>query len=190
VEGLGLGTSELLYDGLVMHGGDCISWVRGVGLGFRSQIGNCGEWQELRILSLVFLFLALKRKLWVSKGRFLNVWPGPRQDSRVPNKQTNKPSVQLSISQSVAAFNPLSSTRLWFKMDIRTHESASEDEEDEEYEDGPEVTLHSIAKSKTINFSIRANYTNWAPREAFRELVQNWYVPIREVDLSQQLASS
>ncbi len=59
---------------------------------------------------------------------------------------------------------------------IRTYDSASDEEEDdEEYEDDPEVTLRSIDKSKTINFSIRANYTNWAPREAFRELVQNWY---------------
>ncbi|KAH6632518.1 hypothetical protein F5144DRAFT_603256 [Chaetomium tenue] len=37
----------------------------------------------------------------------------------------------------------------------------------------PEITLSSIAKSKTISFSIHANYTGWKPREAFRELVQN-----------------
>jgi len=37
-----------------------------------------------------------------------------------------------------------------------------------------EVTLESIQNSKTINFSICANYTNSKPREAFRELVQNW----------------
>ncbi len=59
---------------------------------------------------------------------------------------------------------------------IKTHESASDDEDDDEYYDyDPEITLRDIENSKTINFSIRANYTNWAPREAFRELVQNWY---------------
>ncbi len=61
------------------------------------------------------------------------------------------------------------------------YESASEDEFDgEEYEYDPEIILDSMDKSKTINFSIRANYTKWAPREAFRELVQHWHV-----DLSQ-----
>jgi hypothetical protein len=50
---------------------------------------------------------------------------------------------------------------------------AGESEEDD-YVADPEITLDSIAKSKTINFSICANYTKWAPREAFRELVQNW----------------
>ena len=49
------------------------------------------------------------------------------------------------------------------------------DSDSEGYDYDPEVTLESIEKGKTINFSIRANYTNWAPREAFRELVQNWY---------------
>jgi hypothetical protein len=43
-------------------------------------------------------------------------------------------------------------------------------------DDDAEVTLDSIEKSKRINFSIRADYTNWKAREAFRELVQNWYV--------------
>ncbi|KAL2020432.1 hypothetical protein VTK56DRAFT_8398 [Thermocarpiscus australiensis] len=56
---------------------------------------------------------------------------------------------------------------------VDPHESISE-EDDEEYDCDPEITLRSIDKSKTINFSIRANYTDWAPREAFRELVQNW----------------
>jgi hypothetical protein len=57
-------------------------------------------------------------------------------------------------------------------------ESTSDDGDDGEYHsDDPDITLASIEWSKTINFSIRANYTNWAPREAFRELVQNWDVP-------------
>jgi len=55
------------------------------------------------------------------------------------------------------------------------YQSASDfDFDSDEYDSDPEVTLESIQKSKTISFSIRANYTNWAPREAFRELVQNW----------------
>ena len=59
---------------------------------------------------------------------------------------------------------------------IRTDEFALDDEDyDEDYDYDPEITLRDIDKSKTINFSIRANYTSWAPREAFRELVQNWY---------------
>jgi hypothetical protein len=50
-----------------------------------------------------------------------------------------------------------------------------EDSDSDDYGYDPEVTLESIKISKTINLSISANYTNWAPREAFRELVQNWY---------------
>ncbi|KAM7185075.1 hypothetical protein V8F20_011940 [Naviculisporaceae sp. PSN 640] len=46
----------------------------------------------------------------------------------------------------------------------------SSSDDSDEYDSNPEVTLESIPKSKTILFSIRANYTNWAPREAFREL--------------------
>lgn len=46
--------------------------------------------------------------------------------------------------------------------------------EDEAYDLEPELTLDSIGRSHTINFSIRSNYTDWEPREAFRELVQNW----------------
>lgn len=42
--------------------------------------------------------------------------------------------------------------------------------------DEPETTLDTIDKSKTITLPIRAKYTNWDPREAFRELLQNWYV--------------
>ncbi|KAH8174636.1 hypothetical protein LIA77_06055 [Sarocladium implicatum] len=37
-----------------------------------------------------------------------------------------------------------------------------------------DITLDSIVRTKTINFPIRANYTKWPAREAFRELVQNW----------------
>lgn len=44
------------------------------------------------------------------------------------------------------------------------------------WDDDREVTLGDNEKGKTIKLSIRANYTNWQPREAFRELVQNWYV--------------
>ncbi|KAK0737992.1 hypothetical protein B0T18DRAFT_440912 [Schizothecium vesticola] len=57
---------------------------------------------------------------------------------------------------------------------IQEFASVDEDFDSDEYDYDPEVTLESIQKSKTINFSIRANYTNWVPREAFRELVQNW----------------
>lgn len=56
---------------------------------------------------------------------------------------------------------------------VRPSKPASED--DEKYDVEPEITLRSIERSKTIHFAIRANYTKWAPREAFRELAQNWY---------------
>lgn len=36
-------------------------------------------------------------------------------------------------------------------------------------------TLDSIVNSKKFNLSLHANYTDWSPQEAFRELVQNWY---------------
>lgn len=53
------------------------------------------------------------------------------------------------------------------------HDGGDKDHNDWSFEQ--ETTLSAIGKSKTINFTIRANYTNWKPREAFRELVQNWY---------------
>ncbi|KAK4450390.1 hypothetical protein QBC34DRAFT_461980 [Podospora aff. communis PSN243] len=43
-----------------------------------------------------------------------------------------------------------------------------------EAQHGFQTSVNSIVDSKTIQLSIRANYTNWEPREAFRELVQNW----------------
>jgi hypothetical protein len=48
-------------------------------------------------------------------------------------------------------------------MPNRGHESASS-EDDEDYGYESDITLASIEKSKTISFSIHANYTNWAPR--------------------------
>lgn len=54
-----------------------------------------------------------------------------------------------------------------------TADICSDEEDSEEYDDDPETTLDSIVKSKTINLSICASYTNWKPREAFRELIQN-----------------
>jgi hypothetical protein len=58
------------------------------------------------------------------------------------------------------------------------YESSSDEyyDDDDGYADDPEITLASIEKSKTVNFSIRASYTDWKAREAFRELVQNWCV--------------
>lgn len=44
---------------------------------------------------------------------------------------------------------------------------------DDDNED-PLLNLVDIKKSKVLNFAIRANYTTWQPREAFRELLQNW----------------
>ncbi len=73
----------------------------------------------------------------------------------------------------VSHFNPQIAAGV---ANLRTYESASDyEDDDEDYDYDPEITLRDIDRSKTINFSIRANYTNWAPREAFRELVQNWY---------------
>jgi hypothetical protein len=69
---------------------------------------------------------------------------------------------------------PINNAHLW--------EEEEEGEEDD-YMSDSEVTLCSIDKSKTISFSIRANYTKWAPREAFRELVQNWYIIFSQLTL-------
>jgi hypothetical protein len=52
---------------------------------------------------------------------------------------------------------------------------APHDDNDSDVEE-PQTTLGSIEKSKTITFPIHAHYTNWNSREAFRELLQNWYV--------------
>ena len=68
--------------------------------------------------------------------------------------------------------------RIILLADERSDHSSS-DVDDDEYDLDTEVTLHSIRTSKTINFSIRSNYTEWTARDAFRELVQNWYVILR-----------
>lgn len=36
------------------------------------------------------------------------------------------------------------------------------------------LSVKSLPDRQTISLSVRAAYTNWNPREAFRELVQNW----------------
>ncbi|KAI9147985.1 hypothetical protein HJFPF1_11806 [Paramyrothecium foliicola] len=55
-------------------------------------------------------------------------------------------------------------------MNSNEEPSGEHDDFDDEWDDDPRVTLSAIKVSKTINFSIQANYTNWEPREAFREL--------------------
>lgn len=65
------------------------------------------------------------------------------------------------------------------RRSIKRSESDDEATLEDGYDCEPETTLDSIERSKTINFSISANYTStWKPREAFRELIQNWYVPM------------
>ena len=58
------------------------------------------------------------------------------------------------------------------------HEDGHEDEDEDNFEDDDEpgyaADIRSVQKSKTIHFSLRGDYTDWSPREAFRELVQNW----------------
>ncbi|KAK4199869.1 hypothetical protein QBC40DRAFT_254598 [Triangularia verruculosa] len=54
------------------------------------------------------------------------------------------------------------------------YDSWSDVEYIDEGDDNQRETLDSIGQSKTINFPIRASYTRWEQREAFRELVQNW----------------
>ncbi|CAK7204861.1 hypothetical protein SEUCBS139899_007623 [Sporothrix eucalyptigena] len=44
----------------------------------------------------------------------------------------------------------------------------------DEYDNKTNTSLDSAKDTVKINFNIRYNYTNWKPREAFRELVQNW----------------
>ncbi|KAI0128657.1 hypothetical protein BJ170DRAFT_622518 [Xylariales sp. AK1849] len=53
--------------------------------------------------------------------------------------------------------------------------------------DGCVVKLSDIITSKTIHTNIRCTYTQWTPREAFRELVQNWRDGIiKSFDLDEQ----
>lgn len=51
-----------------------------------------------------------------------------------------------------------------------------EDFQDSESEDDADTELGSIITNKTITLTIQSQYAaRWEPREAFRELVQNWY---------------
>ena len=70
----------------------------------------------------------------------------------------------------------------------RDYSSDGPDDDGYDYGYESEVTLDSIKKSTTIRLSISANYTNWGPREAFRELVQNWYYTSPPLDSFQLLA--
>lgn len=56
----------------------------------------------------------------------------------------------------------------------------SSDDNDGQYEefdedDDPVPSFADIPNKKRFNLSVHGTYTNWGPREAFRELVQNWY---------------
>lgn len=61
------------------------------------------------------------------------------------------------------------------QVDNKTNESCDDDDDEYGYDNDPEEPLRAVGQSMTIILSISANYTNWEPREAFRELVQNWY---------------
>lgn len=64
---------------------------------------------------------------------------------------------------------------------MRYHQDDSEYESDfpEDFEpdedEGRQLTLNEIGNGKTIGLSIVSKYAKaWRPREAFRELIQNW----------------
>lgn len=50
----------------------------------------------------------------------------------------------------------------------------SDDDESDDSDFAFDSPLSSLPDRLTISLSVRAAYTNWHPREAFRELVQNW----------------
>ncbi|KAG6362559.1 hypothetical protein INS49_007651 [Diaporthe citri] len=45
---------------------------------------------------------------------------------------------------------------------------------DDTHDDDSWSPLDSIVRSKTFDLALRGNYTDWSPKAAFRELVQNW----------------
>ncbi|CAK7210414.1 hypothetical protein SEUCBS140593_000816 [Sporothrix eucalyptigena] len=59
-------------------------------------------------------------------------------------------------------------------IDIDTSSSDDDNFGGDEYDNKTHIPLDSIKSFLKTNLNIRYNYTNWEPREAFRELVQNW----------------
>lgn len=49
---------------------------------------------------------------------------------------------------------------------------SKEEQSEDDWE--PISTVSSLPDRQTISLSLRATYTKWNPREAFREIVQNW----------------
>lgn len=68
-------------------------------------------------------------------------------------------------------------TKLKRKPAIRVSETDSDDDSSDGNETNEAVSwaLDSIVNSKKFDLGLYANYTDWSPQEAFRELVQNWY---------------
>lgn len=58
-------------------------------------------------------------------------------------------------------------------VEILTDWSSSES--DHGHDEDPVPSFDSIPTSKRFPLNVHGTYTNWGPREAFRELIQNWY---------------
>lgn len=51
----------------------------------------------------------------------------------------------------------------------------SSSEDDDGRDEDPVPSFDDITNSKRFPLNVHGTYTNWGPREAFRELIQNWY---------------
>ncbi|KAK7696965.1 hypothetical protein SLS64_014021 [Diaporthe eres] len=60
------------------------------------------------------------------------------------------------------------------KREVDDGSDGSSSDSDDGYDNDHATTFADIPNSKTMIFPVRGTYTRWGPREAFRELVQNW----------------
>lgn len=62
------------------------------------------------------------------------------------------------------------------RVDNDTDDSDDGDRDVDGYDNGTHTSLDLVNDSLKINCNIKSSYTTWQPREAFRELLQNWSV--------------
>lgn len=68
---------------------------------------------------------------------------------------------------------PLDAHMLQVEFEQPANYASDDDQSDDSGPEFIETTAY-LPSRQTISLSVRSTYTNWNPREAFRELVQNW----------------
>lgn len=110
-----------------------------------------------RFTWIVFrLFNSCSSALW---NTLLSTSPSPKTSSTLFQTDTPSPGTLADMS---------------IKREIENRSDRSSSDSDDGCDNDHATTFDSIPNSKAVFFPVRGTYTRWGPREAFRELVQNW----------------